>query len=78
MGNSHIYNSPSEKLLDINFNCKLKFNKHIEDTCQKPSWKLNALPRLALFVGVTKKLIHKHSHEFLWMSFLSHNSVIAH
>ena len=31
----HLSNSLSEKLLGITFDCKLKFNKHIEDICQK-------------------------------------------
>ena len=36
-GDLHINNSLSEKLLGITFDCKLKFNKHIEDICQKAS-----------------------------------------
>ena len=35
----HINNSLSEKLLGITFDCKLKFNKHIEDIWQKASQK---------------------------------------
>ena len=31
----HLSNSLSEKLLGITFDFKLKFNKHIEDICQK-------------------------------------------
>ena len=31
----HINNSLNEKLLGITFDCKLKFNKHIEDIYQK-------------------------------------------
>ena len=51
----HINNSLSEKLLGITFECKLKFNKHIEDVCQKASQKINA--RLAQHMGTTKKRI---------------------
>ena len=51
----HINNSLSEKLLGITFECKLKFNKHIEDVCQKASQKINA--RLAQYIGTTKKRI---------------------
>ena len=40
-------NSVSEKLFGINFDCKLKRNKYIEDICHKASWKLNVLARLA-------------------------------
>ena len=35
IGDLHICNSLSEKLLDITFDFKLKFNKHIENICQK-------------------------------------------
>ena len=34
-GDSQINNSLSKKLLSINFDCKLKFNKHIENIYQK-------------------------------------------
>ena len=57
IGDLHITNSLSEKLLGITFDCKLKFNKHIEDTCQKASQKINALARLAPYMGTTKKRI---------------------
>ena len=57
IGDLHINNSLSEKLLGITFDCKLKFNKHIEDICQKASQKLNALARLAPYMGTTKKRI---------------------
>ena len=50
----HINNSVSEKLLGITFDCKLKINKHIEDICQKAQ-KINALARLASYMGTTKK-----------------------
>ena len=46
-----------KKLLGITFDCKLKFYKHIEDICQNASQKLNALTRLALYTGTTKKRI---------------------
>ena len=45
-----------KKLLGMTFDCKLRFNKHIKDICQKASHKLNALARLAP-VGITKKRI---------------------
>ena len=50
-------NSLSEKILGITFDCKLKFNKIIEDICQKASQKLNALAKLAPYMGTTKKRI---------------------
>ena len=55
IGDLHINNSLSEKLLGITFDCKLKFNKHIEDICQKASQKINALARLAPYMGTTEK-----------------------
>ena len=57
IGDLHINNSLSEKLLGITFDYKLKFNKHIEDICQKASQKINALARLAPYMGTTKKRI---------------------
>ena len=35
------------KTTRYNFDCKLKFNKHIEDICKKASQKINAVVRLA-------------------------------
>ena len=57
IGDFHINNSLSEKILGITFDCKLKFNKRIEDICQKISKKLNALARLAPYMETTKKRI---------------------
>ena len=57
IGDLHINNSLSEKLLGINFDCKLKFNKHIEDIWQKASQNLNALTKLRPYMGTTKKQI---------------------
>ena len=55
IGDLHINNSLSEKLLGITFDYKLKFNKHIQDICQKASQKINALARLAPYMGTTEK-----------------------
>ena len=57
IGGLHINNSLSEKLLGIFFDCKLKFNKRIEDICQKASRKFNAFARLAPYMETTKKRI---------------------
>ena len=57
IGDLHINNSLSEKLLGITFDYKLKFNKHIEDICQKASQKINALARIAPYMETTKKSI---------------------
>ena len=71
IGDFHINNSLSEKILGITFDCKLKRNKHIQDICQKMSKKLNALARLAQYMETTKKHI-------LMNAFSSHNLIIAH
>ena len=60
----HTNNSLSEKLLSINFDCKLKFNKPITDICQKVSQKLNVLVRLAPYNQKTyfyEYILSKHS-----------------
>ena len=57
IGDLRLNNSLSEKILGITFDCKLKFNKIIEDICQKASQKLNALAKLAPYMGTTKKRI---------------------
>ena len=49
-GDLHINNSLSEKLLGITFDCKLKFNKHIDDICQKAPQKLKSLARIAPYM----------------------------
>ena len=55
IGDLDINNSVNEKLAGITFDCKLKFNKHTKDICQKASQKINALARLAPYMGTTKK-----------------------
>ena len=47
IGDLHINNSLTEKLLNINLDFKLKLNKHMKDICEKASRTLNALARLA-------------------------------
>ena len=61
IGDLHINNSLSEKLLDVTFDCKLKFNKHVKDISQKASQKINVLTRLAPYMGTTKKRILKNA-----------------
>ena len=57
MGGLYLNNSLSEKLLGITFDCKLKFNKYIEDIWQKVSQKSNALAKLAPYMATTKRRI---------------------
>ena len=55
IGKLCIKNSSCEKMLDINFDYKLKFTNHIEKICKKASRKLNALARIALYMGIRKR-----------------------
>ena len=71
IGDLHINNIPSEKLLAVNFDCKLKFNKHSEEICQKASQKLNALKDLHHTYKQPKNV-------FLCMRFSGHNLIFAH
>ena len=57
IGDLHINNFLCEKLLDINFDCKLKLNNYIKDISQKAFRKLNALANLTTYVGVIKNCI---------------------
>ena len=53
-GNLCINNPSCEKLLGVNFGYKLKFSNHIEEICKKASERLNALARLAPYMGISK------------------------
>ena len=55
IGNLCIKNSSCEKMLGINFDYKLKFTNHIDEICKKASRKLNALARIAPYMGIRKR-----------------------
>ena len=55
IGNLCIKNSSCKKMLGINFDYKLKFTNHIEEICKKASRKLNALARIAPYMGICKR-----------------------
>ena len=42
-------------MLGINYDYYLKFTNHIEEICKKASRKLNALARIALYMGIRKR-----------------------
>ena len=42
-------------MLGINFDDKLKFTNHVDEICKKTSRKLNALVRIALYMGIRKR-----------------------
>ena len=42
-------------MLGINFDYKLKFTNRIDEICKKASQKLNALPRIAPYMGMRKR-----------------------
>ena len=50
-----IKNSEYEKLLGIKVDTKLNFSKHLNDVISKASRKVNALPRVMLFLSLSKK-----------------------
>ena len=42
-------------MLGINFDYKLKFTNHIDEISKKASGKLNALARIAPYMGIRKR-----------------------
>ena len=57
IANSTIKCSQSEKILGIILDNQLKFDKHVENICQKASRKLNALARITNCMGLPKRCI---------------------
>ena len=55
IANTTIKLSKSRKLLGIVFDNKLKFDKHVENICQKASKKLNAPARVTSYVELPKR-----------------------
>ena len=55
IGNVCIKISSCEKMLGINFDYKLKLTNHIDEICKKASRKLNALARIAPYMGMIRK-----------------------
>ena len=49
--------STSKKLLGVTIDNKLKFDKHVENICQKASRKLNAPARLVDYMDLSKRRI---------------------
>ena len=57
IANTTIKCSQSEKNLRIILDNKLKFDKHVENVCQKTSRKLNALARVTNYMEILKRRI---------------------
>ena len=55
LGPLKIYNESSHKLLGINIDNKLSFDKHITELCNKASQKLHALARIASYMQERQK-----------------------
>ena len=55
IGHLCIKKSSCGKMLDINFDYKLRFTNHIEEIWKKTSQKLNALARIAPYMSVCKQ-----------------------
>ena len=54
-GTSQIENSKYEKLLGVNIDSKLSFEKHLNIICGKARTKINALGRVAPFMNIEKR-----------------------
>ena len=57
IANTTIKCSKSKKLLGIVLDNKLKFDKHVENICQKESKKLNGLARVTNYMKLGKRRI---------------------
>ena len=57
IANLCIKNFTCEKMLGINFNYKLKFTNHIDKICKTASQKLNAIARIAPYMGICNRRI---------------------
>ena len=55
IGTSQIENSKYEKLLGVNIDSKLSFEKHLNIICGKARAKINALGRVAPFMNIEKR-----------------------
>ena len=71
IGNLCIKISSYKKMLGINFDYKLKLTNYIDDMCKKVSRKLNALARIAPYMGIRKR-------RTLMNVFLSHSLIFTH
>ena len=54
VGNHHIRNSASEKLLGVTIDSKLNFNEHVTKLCKNASAKLHALARISNYMTTDK------------------------
>ena len=57
IANATIKSFTSKKLLGVTIDNKLKFDKHVENICQKANKKLNALARLVNYMDLPKRHI---------------------
>ena len=57
ISNTTINCSRSQKLLGMAFGNKLKFDRHLENICQKTNRKLNALARVTNYMDLLKRRI---------------------
>ena len=57
ISNTTINCSRSQKLLGMVFGNKLKFDRHLENICQKANRKLNALARVTNYMDLLKRRI---------------------
>ena len=57
IGESLIESTNCEKLLDVNIDSKLSFDKHIRAICKKASNKLRALARVTPYMAIEEKKV---------------------
>ena len=57
IGTTQIENTQNEKLLGITIDCKLIFDKHVQQICSRESAKLKALAKIAPFMNNKKRKI---------------------
>ena len=58
IGISQIENSKYDKLLGVNIDSKLSFEKHLNIICGKARAKINALGRVAPFMNIKERRMH--------------------
>ena len=57
IADTQITNTSYEKLLGINIDSELKFDKHVSEICDKVSQKINALSRISNYMSLPKRRI---------------------
>ena len=70
---AEIQSSDSEKLLGVKIESILNFKEHLSNILTKASHKISALPRVTLYMGVSKK---RNTDQFIFTSQFSYCPLI--